>query len=318
MTHTERFIGRYRNDGLEGGLNGSTERADAPRAAPCTRFARRRGRIALALALAAGAAAPPARAQQLQIPEPTGYVNDFAGVIPAEYRDSIQAVIDDVRAKSGGEIVVVTLPNAQGRDASTVAREIGRQWQVGKKGDPNTPDRNTGAVVLVTMEDRHWRIETGTGTMTFIPAGEAGRIGRGVLVPELAAGNPGRGIYLAVSALAQAYAEHFGFQLSPVVAPVSVPRGEPAGDRGYRGGGGSQIWIFIAFIVIMLLLSGGGRRRGCLPVFLPFPMGGGGGRHGGGGWGGGWGGGGFGGGGGGFGGFGGGGGFSGGGAGGDW
>ena len=47
----------------------------------------------------------------VKIPEPRGYINDFANVIPAADTLHIHAVIDDVRAKSGGEIVVVTLPD---------------------------------------------------------------------------------------------------------------------------------------------------------------------------------------------------------------
>src|SRR5205823_2565694 len=74
--------------------------------------------------------------QQLSIPAPQGYVNDFAGVVPAASVQRIQRIIDDVRAKSGGEIVVVTLRDLAGRDKADVALQIGRQWGVGKKGNP--------------------------------------------------------------------------------------------------------------------------------------------------------------------------------------
>jgi uncharacterized protein len=275
------------------------------------RFPRRRaawGTLALACALAPA----PARAQ-LQLPAPTGYVNDFAGVIDPAYRDSMLAVIDEVRQKSGGEIVVVTLPSLQGRPVDEVALQIGREWKVGQKGGPNDPNRNTGTIVLVSIQDRHLKIETGTRTETFITAAEAGRIRRDLMTPELQRGNVGRGIYLAVAALGGDYAGHFGFQLSPAArAPAPQYNPPPAeydrGGRQQRGGG--QLVIFILFILVFLLSRG---RIGCLPLLF---MGGGGGR-GGGGWGGG---GGFGGGGGGggFGGFGGGGGFSGGGSGGNW
>jgi uncharacterized protein len=286
------------------------------------RIARRRTAMAL-VAIVAAAIGPraPASAQGIELPQPTGYVNDFANIIPSAYRDSIDAVIQDVVAKSGGEIVVVTLPSLQGRSRDEVALQIGREWKIGQKGGPTDRNRNTGTVVLVSTQERQWKVETGTNTMTFIPAAEATRLGRELMVPQLGAGNPGRGIYLLVSALAQAYAEHFGFQLSPVVAtpaPQSGPdpyAGQPPAESG------ATFWFAIILIVILFALSGmGGRRRGrggcggggCLPIFLM----GGGGRGGGGGWGGG---GGFGGGGGGgFGGFGGGGGFSGGGGGGSW
>jgi uncharacterized protein len=273
------------------------------------RFPRRwaaAGGVALACALAPA----PARAQ-LQLPAPVGYVNDFANVIDPAYRDSMQAVIDEVRAKSGGEIVVVTLPSLEGRSRDEVALQIGREWKVGQKGEPGDPMRNTGTIVMVSMQDRKWKIETGDRTITFITAAEAGRIGRDLMVPELQRGNAGRGIYLAVAAVAQKYAQQFQFELSPNFqpAPQVQPRRPYDDGRGRRGGGGGQLVIFI-IVILFLLLSRG--RVGCLPLVF---MGGGGGYRGGG-----WGGGGFGGGGGGggFGGFGGGGGFSGGGSGGDW
>ncbi|HEV7587065.1 MAG TPA: TPM domain-containing protein, partial [Longimicrobium sp.] len=261
----------------------------------------RRWAAAGGVALACALAATPVRAQ-LQLPPPVGYVNDFAHVIDPAYRDSIQAVIDEVRAKSGGEIVVVTLPSLQGRSEDEVALQIGREWKVGQKGEPGDPMRNTGTVVLVSMQDQKWKIETGDRTITFITAAEAGRIGRDLLVPELRRGNVGRGIYLAVLAVAEKYAQQFRFQLSPTVQPPApqYQPAEPDGGGGRQRGGSGQLVIFILFILVLLLTRG---RIGCLPLLF---MGGGGGGRGGG-----WGGGGFGGGGGGggFGGFGGGGGF---------
>lgn len=290
------------------------------------RSSRRAAAVAALALLSAGLARP--AAAQLDLPQPVGYVNDFANAIAPAYRDSIRAVVDDVREKSGGEIVVVTLRSLQGRSRDEVALQIGREWKIGQKGDPTDRNRNTGAVVLVSMQDRKWKIETGTGTLAFIPAAEAGRIGRDEMVPELQAGNVGRGIYRAVLALGQAYAGAFHFQLAPRY-PASAggglpgPQGMPR-DPGYESppGQGQQrglpFGVIVAIIVLFLLLSRGG-RGGCLPFLVGMSMGGGG-RRGGGWGGGGWGGGGFGGGGsgGGFGGFGGGGGFSGGGSGGSW
>ena len=72
-----------------------------------------------------------ALALQLQLPAPTGYVNDFAGTLQPGQAQAIQQVVDEVRQKSGGEIVVVTLPDLGGRPSIEVARDIGRQWRVG-------------------------------------------------------------------------------------------------------------------------------------------------------------------------------------------
>ena len=72
--------------------------------------------------------------QGLQIPAPQGYVNDFAHIIPAQTASTIERIIADVRAKSGGEIVVVTLPDLGGRPIEEVALRIGREWKVGQPG----------------------------------------------------------------------------------------------------------------------------------------------------------------------------------------
>ena len=91
--------------------------------------------------------------QGLQIPAPVGYVNDFANVIAPQYKSQMERIIEDVRAKSGGDIVVVTLPDLGGRPQEDVARMIGREWGVGKKGNPGEPTRNYGVVILLVPKE---------------------------------------------------------------------------------------------------------------------------------------------------------------------
>ncbi|HVH13800.1 MAG TPA: TPM domain-containing protein, partial [Longimicrobium sp.] len=214
--------------------------------------------LASTLGLAAITAAP--AVAQLQIPRPVGYVNDFANVIPPQDEAAIQAVIDEVRAKSGGEIVVVTLPSLDGEVASDVALRIGREWGIGALGQPGDQARNTGSVILVSMRDRKWRVETGEGTNTFVTAAEAGRIGRDLMVPELQAGRPGQGILRAVQGLAQEYAKEFNFTLSNA-PPPSVQR-EPAPEARRRpsgdGGGGGFVLFIILAIILFNVFRGGG------------------------------------------------------------
>jgi len=114
----------------------TTHRAASPR--PFRSFVPGRALALLAFTVAAIAATP----QALQIPAPVGYVNDFANVIPADKKATIERIIDDVRAKSGGEIVVVTLPDLGGRPVEEIGLRIGREWKVGTKGNPGDPARN--------------------------------------------------------------------------------------------------------------------------------------------------------------------------------
>ena len=100
--------------------------------------------------------------QGIQIPAPVGYVNDFAHVIPPNDAATIERIIADVKAKSGGEIVVVTLPDLNGRPIEDVSLAIGRDWKVGKKANPGDPARNTGVIILVVPKETN---SDGTGKL---------------------------------------------------------------------------------------------------------------------------------------------------------
>ena len=264
------------------------------------------------------------------IPPPRGLVNDFANVIPGSSAARMEQIAGDVRAKSQGEIAIVTLPQLNNYQPYEVALRIGREWAVGPMGEAGDVKKNLGAVILVvpkeTSENGRGRcyIATGRGAEGFLTDGEVAAFCREA-VPFFQQQDYGRGIELLTLRVAQEFARELNFQLDTNVvasAPVA-PRTQP----GPSGGGVRLNPIFllvIVFIVMSIIRSAGsramrgGRRRGGLPGIIFMPPIGGGGRWGGGGWGGGgsWGGGG--GGGGGFGGFGGGGGFSGGGGGSDW
>jgi uncharacterized protein len=245
------------------------------------------------------------------IPAPRGMVNDFANVIPPQQAARIEAIANDVRAKSGGEIAVVTLPDIGDRDPGDVALGIGREWKVGANAKIGDAARNAGVVILVVPKETssdgkgHVSIETGQGSEAFITDADAGDIRREA-TPLLQQRAYGDAIELMTTRVAQRFASNFNFSLDSSMAPAVA---RELARRSSRGGGGfpPQL-VFFIFVLLMLILSRG-RGTGCLWLALSSGMG----RSGG------WGGGGFGsGGGGGFGGFGGGGGFSGGGSSGSW
>jgi uncharacterized protein len=245
------------------------------------------------------------------IPSPRGMVNDFANVIPPQQAARIEALADEVRAKSGGEIAVVTLADIGGRDVGDIALRIGREWKVGAAAKIGDAKRNAGVVILVvpkeTSSDGHGHvgIQNGQGSEGFLTDGETGDIVREAL-PIMQRPDYGDAIELMTQRVAEHFATAFAFSLDSGAAPPAAR--ELSRGREPSGGFPPQL-IFIIFVIFMLVLSRG-RGSGCLWLAL---MNGG---RGGGGWGGG---GGFGsGGGGGFGGFGGGGGFSGGGSSGSW
>jgi len=244
--------------------------------------------------------------QQIALPAPRGYINDFAGVLDSASIAHMQAVIADVREKTRGEIVLVTLPDIGDRQDADVAVQIGRQWGVGAKGEAGDPAKNLGLVVLLVPLKNHRPgtgqifIATGRGAEGFLPDARVGRI-RDAMAQYLVREEYGAGLAVGVDLIAQAFAREFGVTITGTAAPVP-----DSGDSERRP---VPVGWLIALVIFLLLVT-----RGRI-LWLPFWLGGfGSGRGGWSGGGGSGGGGGFG--GGGFGGFGGGGGFSGGGAGG--
>ncbi|CAN5227499.1 hypothetical protein BH23GEM2_BH23GEM2_14140 [soil metagenome] len=256
--------------------------------------------------------------QGIAIPAPSGLVNDFAGVIPAEQVTAITDLAEAVRRSSPGEIAVVTLPDIGDRDPAEIALRIGREWGVGKAGAPGDPNRNAGVVILIVPRESSstgsgmCRVEVGRGAEGYITDGRAAEICREA-IPGFVAGNYGGAIALITARIAQHFAAEYGFSIDSALAAVPAAHPHPAVVRAPPVA--QIIFVVILIIVISRISRRNRRRRGrrgmhALPFPIIFPGGFGGG-------GGGWSSGGFGG-GGGFGGFGGGGGFSGGGGGAKW
>ncbi|HEY9225820.1 MAG TPA: TPM domain-containing protein, partial [Gemmatimonadaceae bacterium] len=162
--------------------------------------------------------------QGLQIPAPVGRVNDFAHVLSPDATARINAIIEDVRAKSGGEIVVVTLPDLGGRPIEEVGLRIGREWGVGRKGNPGDPARNTGVIILLVPKETssdgrgHIRTEVGYGAEGFITDAATGQF-RDEATPYFQRRDYGAGIALMTARIAERYAREFNFQIDSSLQP---------------------------------------------------------------------------------------------------
>jgi uncharacterized protein len=238
---------------------------------------------------------------------PAGYVTDAASLLEPATRDSLEDLLTRLRAATGAEVAVVTLPTIGDHDEAEVGLAIIRTWGVGARAKIGDARRNAGlALLLVPRQNHepgtgHVRIEVGQGLEGIVTDATAGTIRREVMGPLLAQEQYGPALSVGVRALTGVIARGFGVTDSSLAStPLpATPASRPGADL-------MSLLPVVIFILFALLANRGRRGR---RVYW-----------GGGPWiGGGWGGGGFGGGGfggGGFGGFGGGGGASGGGSGG--
>jgi uncharacterized protein len=261
------------------------------------------------IALVVAVLAAPALAQ-ITLPPPTGFVDDFAGVVDPQSRERMETMARNFRDRAGVDVAVVTLTSLEGRSIEEVGLQIGREWKVGAGQDAN------GIVVLLAVNDRRSRIEVSRhleGDVTDIASDSILRKAR----PSFAAGQYGPGLQIVLESVLATIAEARGISVEGIDQQQAyrpeAPRRTPQSSWASR-----IMFLVVLLIVIAAFARGGGggyggrRRRGLSPWILPGVFWGGGGWGGrGGGWGGGsWGGGG----GGGWGGFGGGGDFGGGGS----
>jgi uncharacterized protein len=225
---------------------------------------------------------------------PTGYVTDLAGAIQPDTKARLEALCTELEQKTGAQMAIVTVHSLEGQSIENYAVDLYKQLGVGSKKD------NRGVLLLVSPDERKYRIEVGYGLEPVINDARAGDTGR-AMVPLLRSGDFSSAIEVAAWQLAKYIADDRGVTLSgqPPVRQVRQHDG--------RSGGGIPAWAIVGIFLFIWFLRGlGGSGRGgggwWIWPLLGLLNSGGGGR------GGGWGGGGFGGsgGGGGFGGFGGG------------
>jgi uncharacterized protein len=142
------------------------------------------------------------------LPAPTGYVNDFAGVLSPSTKLNLENLCTQVDRQAKAQIAVVTiktLDNDQPIDEFATALE--EKWKVGKKGT----DR--GVLMLVVMNPRKYRIEVGYGLEGILNDAKVGDIGR-MMVPSLSQGDYNTGITLGVQQIARIIAADAGVSLN--------------------------------------------------------------------------------------------------------
>src|SRR5882757_8661408 len=92
------------------------------------------------------------------LPAPTGYVNDFAGVLSPSVKQSVEDLCTQVDRQAHAQIAVVTVKTMDdGVSIEEFATALQEKWKVGAKGT----DR--GVLMLLVMTPRRGRIEVGYG-----------------------------------------------------------------------------------------------------------------------------------------------------------
>lgn len=134
-------------------------------------------------------------ASALEIPPLTGRVMDLAHLLPAELAASLDAELAAHEARTGNQVVLLTLPSLQGEPLEEFSHRVASSWELGRKGTDN------GVLVLVVPGERKIRIEVGYGLEGVLTDAMASRIIRQEMVPRFRAGDFAGGIGAGVNAV---------------------------------------------------------------------------------------------------------------------
>jgi uncharacterized protein len=232
--------------------------------------------VSFAVCFAALAALGAAQSEPT-IPTPRGFVTDTANVIPQDVRVRLEALGEELRAKTGAEVAVLTVRTTAPLDDFSYAMKVADAWHPGRKRE------DTGLLVLLAVDDRKLRVLTGYGIEGILPDGLVGQIQDEEMVPALKAGRIGEAIERGVRAFASRIAADKGVALTGVPPPRAARDDEPPSLASLL-----ILFLFLALFIWVVSRSSGGsgsgfgrRRRG--GVFLPGGYWGGGGGFGGGG-----------------------------------
>jgi uncharacterized protein len=226
----------------------------------------------LLVAFATAAVAAP------KFPQLTGRVVDNANVLSAATEQRLTEELAQLETQTGRQVVVATVPDLQGYEIEEYGYQLGRTWQIGRKGEDD------GVVFLVAPSERKVRIEVGYGLEPVLTDALSSVILQRSVLPEFKQGRMEQGIVAGAEAIVQQLAlpdeqakanvaqaaarpkrqsDGGGIPLGAIFTMIfifwilgGVLRGF-GGRRGRRGRGGGSMWWLLP-----LLLSSGGRHRG--------------------------------------------------------
>lgn len=208
-----------------------------------------RSLIALLLLVTAGAAQDAAT-----IPPPSGYVNDFAGVLTPDGKADIDDICHEVHEKTKSQIFLVTVKSLGDTSIETYSNDLFHQWKIGEK----KTDR--GILVVLAITDHKWRIEVGYGLEGILPDAKTGAIGRHML-PSLQSADFDEAGAMAVREIADAIAADAKVTLKSTSAPLDsgvpatkAPPPAPASSKVDGRGGIAIVFLLVGFLGVFGLI----------------------------------------------------------------
>lgn len=143
------------------------------------------------------------------VPEYSGYVNDFAGILSLTQRSTLEAQLTQYEKQTSNEIAIIITKDFQQLDAFTYSVRVFNSWKIGKE------DKDNGVLIVVGPklgypfpERGEMFINVGKGLEGPLPDSYAGRI-RDEMLPLFKKGDFAGALTLGVANIQKAIAGEY-------------------------------------------------------------------------------------------------------------
>ncbi|MCA9402557.1 MAG: TPM domain-containing protein [Candidatus Omnitrophica bacterium] len=170
---------------------------------------------------------------------PQGYVTDTARVFSAADRQAVEQLAYQLEQRTTAQLAVVTVPSTRPESIDEYANKLFEKWGIGQKGKDN------GVLLLMAMNDRQVRIETGYGLEGVITDLLAGRIIQTIMVPRFKASEYSAGLREGAVAVVSLIAKDAGVTITGKESAVY--------DRVHSGSTKADKIIVLIFFLIFFL-----------------------------------------------------------------
>ncbi len=195
---------------------------------------------------------------------PTGYVNDYAGMLSSNEKEALEKKLDLFEKETTHEIAVVTIKSLEGDSIENFAVNLFSDWGIGKK------DKDNGVLFLIAEKERKTRIEVGYGLEGALTDAQSYWILKRVVEPAFQKGEFYRGIDEATNKIMEA------------VQGEEIPslKEEPPNWLKYIFGSFFTVLIFGGWFLSLIFRMGttkvwwpGGVWGGALALIISFAFG---------------------------------------------
>ncbi|MBA4056543.1 MAG: hypothetical protein C0490_17645 [Marivirga sp.] len=136
---------------------------------------------------------------QLKVPEHGGrWIHDEANVLSEQAEASLELILKAERDSTSNQIAVLIIPSLEGESLEEYSLKVAEAWGIGQKSKDN------GVLLLISINDRQLRIESGYGLEGTLTDALSSRINRNEIAPYFRQGNYDEGVKAGVIAIIQA------------------------------------------------------------------------------------------------------------------